>query len=1396
MNQTNWETITPSQFPWEREALDFVRQHLPKLDTYQAWSNFEFIATDGSINEVDLLVFSPRGFFLVEIKSRPGRIQGDAGTWTWQHDGRLYTTDNPLRLANLKAKKLRSLLERQKVGGRRPPIPYIEALVFCSAPDLRCDLTDTAAYRICLRDRPPDIMAALLRRDCPGLRPQPQDNHNRPLLQAIRRALASAGIRPSQQARRVSDYQLQTLLDNGPDYQDWQAEHVRMHKTRRRIRLYLRQAKASREDRQRLDRAARREFQLLENLQHPGILRCNEHIEHDLGPALLFEHDPEALRLDRYLVQHKEQLSTDRQLNLLRQIAEAVQFAHEHRVIHRGLCPQSILVFDPEGDRPQVKLFNWQIAYQEGGTTSSSSSGVATVTSQVESLVEDANTAYMAPETFSNERLVGEHLDVFSLGAIAFHLFSYAPPAANHVDLAEKLRVGKGLQLSAVRDGTPQSLQTLIQSSTQPVVEVRCPSVSDFLDELEAVESKLTEPENWLNDPTQAQQGDVLAGNWRVLKRLGQGGSAVALLVEQDRQCWILKAANDPENNERLRDEAEVLQQLRHPYIVECKQTAQIGDRLALLLQPVFVERSEKKQQIETLGQRLRRDGRLHLDLLQRFGDDLLDAIAHLEEKGIVHRDIKPDNIAIGQLGRGGRLHAVLFDFSLTRLPLDNLRAGTSGYLDPLLPVRPHKRWDLAAERYAAAVTLYEMATGTLPRWGDGMSDPSFLDCEISLEADLFDASVRDRLHDFFQQALRREVSERFDNAEEMLRAWRECFADLVLASSDRELAALQVQLERASFETPIRDLGLGARVASALDRANILTVADLLATSGWRLRRLRGVGHGTRRTINEVAHQLRARLGLPSDDPEDALDRTTAANAIEITSDTAQPSLDWLAQRLRRPAAKDNATMRQTLAILLGDAEPDLRWPSQAEIAERVGVTRGRVAQLLGKLQKRWLKLAPFTTLRGDLAELLPGAGGVMALDELAAALAIARGSAAVGFGRIQLARAVIRAAVEAERNLNQPRFQVRRSGDRLWVTTSSALGDYARELGDRADRLAEQEPLLSAERVIQELRAVPRPPGVAELAEPRLLSLAVASAGEAALSARQELYPRQMSATRALRLSRGALLGVQQLDVEQIRDRVSSRYPEAAPLPERPQLDAVLREAGLELEWDWSSKCYRAPAAAWLSSSQSLAPSQAGDRTPMASPVVSERRLAVQQFAARLQQAQREGAFLALLASPLLYEQARDQLAQCYSVAVVDFEELFLAALQGATAQAGADWSVVLAADAQPGQGDWDKLLVLVGRAMAVVEACLLAIRETVLLVYPGLLARYERLGWLEQMRDRLGQADGLAGLWVLVPSSTQAAIDGRPIPLLDSRQRLRVPDAWLAEAASANRLDRDGE
>ena len=91
MSSSRWTAIAECQFPWEREALDWLHTELPDRDPWHAWTNFEFIDDEGKVNEIDALILSPAGLFLVEIKSRPGVVTGDPHTWVWTTDGREYT---------------------------------------------------------------------------------------------------------------------------------------------------------------------------------------------------------------------------------------------------------------------------------------------------------------------------------------------------------------------------------------------------------------------------------------------------------------------------------------------------------------------------------------------------------------------------------------------------------------------------------------------------------------------------------------------------------------------------------------------------------------------------------------------------------------------------------------------------------------------------------------------------------------------------------------------------------------------------------------------------------------------------------------------------------------------------------------------------------------------------------------------------------------------------------------------------------------------------------------------------------------------------------------------------------------------------------------------------------
>jgi serine/threonine protein kinase len=1352
-SSSNWVTVTESNFPWEKEAIEYVRQHFPTYEPYRAWSNFEFIASDGSINEVDLLVFTPQGVFLVEIKSHQGRLSGDTGTWQWENNGKSRIYDNPLILANSKAKKLRSLLASQKAFRGKYQLPFIEALVFCSAPDLKCDLKDNARLRICLRDRPATatkpmrsgIISALLKRDCLGLDEHPKGMHDRPTSKAFALAMEQAGIRPSQQQRRVSDYILKAQIGEGQGYQDWEADHVSLLNSVRRVRLYLVHSNWPDIQKKIAERAALREFRIVDSLQHPGILRTYGYTEHQLGSAIIFEHDPSSMRLDLYLIQHKDVLSVDIRLELLRQITEAIAYAHQKRVVHRALCPQSIFVVDLSRQRRQIKILNWQVGYRED---SSSSGGMTAIgaTSHGSVLVDDASKAYIAPESLSNIS-EGEHLDIFSLGAIAYHLFSGKPPASNGAELSNKLRATKGLQISGVIDGVGKELQELIQLSTHPDVSLRIDSTIEFLARLELVEEELTNPsemEVFVEDPNLAQKGDVLAGRFEVLHRLGQGGSAIAFLVERDGQEFVIKVANDPEYNDRLRGEAEVLQKLHHEAIVEFRGLEMIGDRVAFLMNPIYVEKKADKRgdrKIETLRQRLRPEGRLHLELLERFGEDLLNAVRYLEDQKIYHRDIKPDNIAVGQVGRGDRLHAVLFDFSLSKVSLDNIRAGTTGYLDPLLPVREPPIWDSYAERYAAAITLYELATGTIPKWGDGVSDPSYLECEITIDAELFDLALRDSLPEFFAKAFRRNICDRFDNAEEMLREWRSCFEGLEPAGatlSEEDVANLQEKIAIATGDTPIAELGLGARALQVLDRHNIFVVKDLLSVQKAWLISLRGVGSKTRREIGDIVEQLR--------DKEIAEAELNELRSQDV-ADPSKLSIDMLVQRITRASGKGAP-----------------------------------------KAKSRWVKDAAIVKLRGDVAEILADVGLVMSLDEAAAAILVARGSYYDEPQRTKNAIAILQIVLEVEAVMVKPRFRLYDSSENLrspLIAASQEAFDYAIALGQVADRLAQQDPLLPPSRAVLQLREIAVPVTIVALSDGRLMRLAAVASREAALSSRQEFYPRGMDAGRALKLSQGALLGVPILSIAEIRDRIASRYSEAANIPDHPELDELLAAAGLDLIWDakgangWGCYVNRLLSPFLDSSSVNSFSRQPTATGTMVIGEVDEAAADARLFEEKLQRGLKQGAFFVILVQSRYYQQAIAEIANRLPVLHLSFEDLLLNALREVADSLNVNWDLVIETDARPYEGDWDKLLLLVDRALVLVNEQLVASDRTILLSHVGMLARYDRLNWVEHWRDRVGSE--IAGLWVLVPGD-RPFINGKAIPLMSPSQRTTMPKSWL--------------
>lgn len=1387
LSNARWKRFAESRFPHEREALEFLAHDLPDSDPSLLYTNFEFIADDGSVNEVDALVITRAGVFLIEIKSRGGVVRGNRHNWDWEKDGHTLTIDSPLILANAKSRKLADLIGRQRPF-RSERRPWIEPLIFLSAPDISVQLPTSERMRICERqprEKAPGIIPALLQRDYIGSIPAQGVAIDRPLARRVAQALDDAGIRPSQRQRRVGDYILRELIEENPlfAYQDFHAEHATTHAIRR-VRLYS-VAGPDNASRELVRRAALQEFRILEGLHHPGILDVTDFQEHELGPAILFRREPDEVRFDHFLRQKGASLSLETRLDLSRQIADALRYAHSHRVVHRALSPKSILVVHQDSDKPELRLFNWQAGRLLTSTSSGSSLGRST-TYQPSEFSEESSLVYLAPESVIDPRGRDPMADVFSLGAISFHIFSGSPPAANAAELNQILTDHKGLPLGAALDGATPRLQELVREATSPDLLLRTETASDFLVGIDEVWEELTGPaQESLANPLDAKPGEFLPYGLKVSKRLGGGSSAVALLVERGDQTLVLKVARRIEDNPRVEAEHATLQRLSHPLIVKAGELLRFPEGQSGFL----MEYAGKG----TLAQELKEVGRLSLEFLQRYGEDLLQVVQYLEEMGVAHRDLKPDNIGIQEYGKLLQKRLKIFDFSLSNAPLEQVRAGTPPYLEPFLQLPSRSRWDTAAERYAAAVILYEMATGTTPRWGDGQSAPHLIDANVTIDSDLFDAPVRDSLFAFFQRAFERDPRVRYDNAAEMHAAWYDLFARAAATPSQGiDELAQSIALETVRSETLISQLGVSTRAQNTLDRLGIFTAQDLAVQLPGRFSSLKGVGNKTRQEIRDLIGRLRLKLPVPPI-PDPASLTPVGESSSELPTETqAAPSVDELtSQLIPAETSASGKVLREVMAQFLELDESSSgapTYPTQTAIAERTNKTRARIGQVLAKARERWRRTPALTIVRNDLAEFIAAEGGVVDIDELAQFLRTSRGSEADDMLSRRRSAAIVRAALEAEKPSESNRFEERRRDGRFLVARSEppygeAALDYADALGAVARQMASTDPLPAPVRVQESLRSVPAT--IPSLRNDRLVRLA-AIVADVAVSPRLELYPKGLDPLRALKLAQSAFAGMARVTTDELRARVRERYPDAAELPGRPGLDEMVREAGLPLTWQESEGAYSAPVPPAITTSVSIqhhdtVVSGSAFVPPVEIPAEIEQAL---QFERLLQAAYNSPSYLVLATEPKLdhLTEALNNISRHFPMAVFHCEREMISALHTEAERVGINsWQTILSADAAPPDSrDGRNLLKLAKRAAQVVMDRLRQRKESTVVIYPGLLARYGQLNLLADLESSLGAHS----LWLLVgsegrgnpPSSEKQAIPARP------SQWAWIPEKWL--------------
>ena len=151
---------------------------------------------------------------------------------------------------------------------------------------------------------------------------------------------------------------------------------------------------------------------------------------------------------------------------------------------------------------------------------------------------------------------------------------------------------------------------------------------------------------------------DTLAGRYRIERELGAGGMATVYLahdLKHDRPVAVkfLRDGEAPMDVERFHREIRVVARLRHPFILPLYDSGEALSRLYFVMPYIDGE---------SLRARLGRQGTLSTTDAVEITRQVADALHTAHAEGVIHRDVKPENILIARSG-----HALLADFGIAR---------------------------------------------------------------------------------------------------------------------------------------------------------------------------------------------------------------------------------------------------------------------------------------------------------------------------------------------------------------------------------------------------------------------------------------------------------------------------------------------------------------------------------------------------------------------------------------------------------------------------------------------------------------------------------------------------------------------------------------------------------
>ena len=267
--------------------------------------------------------------------------------------------------------------------------------------------------------------------------------------------------------------------------------------------------------------------------------------------------------------------------------------------------------------------------------------------------------------------------------------------------------------------------------------------------------------------------GHTLSGRYELLARVGGGGMALVykardLLLNRFVAVKVLRQqfTHDDEFVKRFRREAQAAASLSHPNIVSIYDVGQVEDTYYIVME--YIDGAN-------LNEIIRERAPLQPDEAVRITAQICDALEHAHHNQIIHRDIKPHNILIGNNGR-----IKVTDFGIARAVTSSTITQTGSVVGSVHYFSPeHAKGVSTGEKsdiYSLGIVLYQMLTGRLPFLGESPISVALKHLQEPFEAPrLVNPYIPQSVENIILKAMRKNPLERYQSADAMLKDLETC---------------------------------------------------------------------------------------------------------------------------------------------------------------------------------------------------------------------------------------------------------------------------------------------------------------------------------------------------------------------------------------------------------------------------------------------------------------------------------------------------------------------------------------------------------------------------------------------------------------------------------------------